>query len=92
MPRFFFEPVGAIDDEDRTIEIHGCVAVGGRDLRSRTYPGGPTLVRGAHALLDENGDPVPTVRRVLAVCRCGRSRIAPLCDGTHHLVPEGLED
>jgi len=76
------------DGEDPSVvEVHGCCAIGGRELRCRTYPGGPTLVRGADALLDPNGDPVPLTRRVVAVCRCGRSRNAPLCDGTHRFVP-----
>ncbi|MFI7586806.1 CDGSH iron-sulfur domain-containing protein [Spongisporangium articulatum] len=51
----------------------------------RAYPGGPFLVRGDVELLDENGAPIPRRRRVVALCRCGRSGIAPFCDGTHKL-------
>ncbi|MFC5997608.1 CDGSH iron-sulfur domain-containing protein [Quadrisphaera sp. GCM10027208] len=47
------------------------------------YPDGPLIVRGAVELLDEYGEPVPQRRRVMALCRCGRSTIAPFCDGTH---------
>ncbi|HZX02839.1 CDGSH iron-sulfur domain-containing protein [Kribbella sp.] len=51
----------------------------------RAYPDGPLLVRGEFELLDEHGDPVPSSRRTIALCRCGRSAIPPLCDGTHTL-------
>ncbi|GAA0623804.1 CDGSH iron-sulfur domain-containing protein [Kribbella sandramycini] len=53
----------------------------------RAYPNGPILVRGDFELLDEDGVPVATDRRTVALCRCGRSAIAPLCDGTHSLLP-----
>ncbi|TDD46049.1 CDGSH iron-sulfur domain-containing protein [Kribbella antibiotica] len=52
----------------------------------RAYPDGPILVRGDFELLDEDGRPVPHDRRTIALCRCGRSAIAPLCDGTHTLL------
>jgi CDGSH-type Zn-finger protein len=52
----------------------------------RAYPDGPILVRGDFELLDEDGRPIPTDRRTIALCRCGRSGIAPLCDGTHSLL------
>jgi CDGSH-type Zn-finger protein len=51
----------------------------------RAYPDGPLLVRGEFDLLDENGDPIPASRRTVALCRCGRTAIPPLCDGTHTL-------
>ena len=51
----------------------------------RAYPDGPLLVRGEFELLDENGDPIPAERRTVALCRCGRTAIPPLCDGTHTL-------
>ncbi|MFF0267687.1 CDGSH iron-sulfur domain-containing protein [Kribbella sp. NPDC004536] len=51
----------------------------------RAYPDGPLIVRGEFELLDENGDPVPAARRTIALCRCGRTAIPPLCDGTHTL-------
>ncbi|MFI5735851.1 CDGSH iron-sulfur domain-containing protein [Kribbella sp. NPDC051587] len=52
----------------------------------RAYPNGPLLIRGDFELLDENGEPVDTDRRTVALCRCGRSALAPLCDGTHSLL------
>lgn len=76
---------------DRCLEVHGCLAIGGRDLQSRTYPAGPTIVRGAHSLFDTNGDPVELSRRVVAICRCGKSQRAPMCDGTHRFVPGSSE-
>jgi len=35
---------------------------------------------------DESGATHRTTRPVSAVCRCGRSGIAPWCDGTHKLL------
>jgi CDGSH-type Zn-finger protein/truncated hemoglobin YjbI len=43
---------------------------------------GPYLVTGARTLVDWLGQPLP-VRPQLALCRCGGSKIKPLCDGTH---------
>jgi CDGSH-type Zn-finger protein len=51
----------------------------------RAYPDGPLLVRGDFEILNENGDPIPASRRTVALCRCGRTAIPPLCDGTHTL-------
>jgi CDGSH-type Zn-finger protein len=50
------------------------------------YPDGPYLVRGAFVVRDEEGNELPTERRTIALCRCGKSRIRPLCDGTHKLI------
>ncbi|MGF1665764.1 MAG: CDGSH iron-sulfur domain-containing protein [Acidimicrobiia bacterium] len=52
----------------------------------RAYPDGPLLVSGAFALEHADGSAVASVdpeRAVIALCRCGRSRMAPLCDGSH---------
>lgn len=48
-------------------------------------PDGPLLVRGDVAIVDEQGEPVERRRRTVALCRCGRSRLAPYCDGSHKL-------
>ena len=48
----------------------------------RAYPEGPLLVRGDVRIEDEYGNEVRT-GKVAALCRCGRSRIQPLCDGLH---------
>jgi CDGSH-type Zn-finger protein len=50
------------------------------------YPDGPYLVRGDFIVLDQDGNEVPLERRTIALCRCGKSRIRPLCDGTHKLI------
>ena len=60
------------------------------------YRDGPLLVRGPFTLQDQDGNVIEVGRRTVALCRCGKSRIRPLCDGTHQLVrfraPSGLED
>ena len=50
------------------------------------YPNGPFIVRGADRLLDDEGKEVELQRKTIAVCRCGKSRIHPLCDGTHKRI------
>jgi CDGSH-type Zn-finger protein len=52
----------------------------------RAYPDGPLLVRGNFELLDEAGDPIDPDRATIALCRCGRSSLKPLCDGSHTLI------
>jgi CDGSH-type Zn-finger protein len=60
------------------------------------YRDGPLLVRGPVRLQDQEGREIVVQRQVVALCRCGRSRTRPLCDGTHKLVgfraPSGLEN
>lgn len=46
-------------------------------------PDGPYLVRGHVTLTGEHGSPVERQRPTMALCRCGRSRTKPLCDGSH---------
>jgi CDGSH-type Zn-finger protein/truncated hemoglobin YjbI len=43
---------------------------------------GPYLVTNVEALRTWLGEPVPS-RPQMALCRCGRSQMKPLCDGTH---------
>lgn len=69
-----------------------------RDLRTeaqvRVYPDGPILVRGPLPIVNEDGTEVCGRRKVVALCRCGRSRIAPLCDGSHQrkrVAPVGFD-
>ncbi|MCX6501755.1 MAG: CDGSH iron-sulfur domain-containing protein [Microbacterium sp.] len=53
-------------------------------------PDGPLLVRGAIDLRDDEGNPIVSRRRTVALCRCGNSAIKPWCDGTHKLLrPHG---
>lgn len=44
---------------------------------------GPYLIRGPIRMIDEAGQEVLIRRRVVALCRCGRSTTKPFCDGTH---------
>ena len=50
------------------------------------YRDGPLLVRGDVELLDQDGNPIETDRNTIALCRCGKSRLRPFCDGTHNLI------
>lgn len=50
------------------------------------YADGPYLVRGPVILRDQNGVGIEAGRRTFALCRCGKSRMRPFCDGTHRLV------
>jgi CDGSH-type Zn-finger protein len=45
-------------------------------------PGGPIWVRGGITIIGTDGTPWEPRNRV-TVCRCGRSRNKPYCDGTH---------
>jgi len=50
------------------------------------YRDGPYLIRGSFALRDQDGNEIALDRRTIALCRCGRSRTRPFCDGTHRLA------
>jgi CDGSH-type Zn-finger protein len=50
------------------------------------YRDGPYLVRGPVIVRDQDGGEVPVTRRPVALCRCGKSRMRPFCDGTHQLI------
>ena len=60
------------------------------------YRDGPLLVRGPFTLRDQDGNEIEVGRKTVALCRCGKSRTRPFCDGTHQLVrfraPSGLEN
>jgi CDGSH-type Zn-finger protein len=53
------------------------------------------LVRGPFRIVDQDGHAIATDREVVALCRCGKSRIRPFCDGSHKVVrfraPSGAE-
>lgn len=53
------------------------------ETRITPYRNGPYLVRGPFVLVDQDGNEIEVKRRVIALCRCGRSRMRPFCDGTH---------
>jgi CDGSH-type Zn-finger protein len=60
------------------------------------YRDGPLLVRGPFTLTDQDGNVIEIGRKTVALCRCGKSRNRPFCDGTHQLIrfraPSGAED
>jgi CDGSH-type Zn-finger protein len=57
-----------------------------REVIITPYRDGPLLVRGPFRLQDQDGNEIVTERGTIALCRCGKSRIRPFCDGTHKLV------
>ncbi len=56
------------------------------EARITAYRDGPLLVRGHYRLEDQNGNPIDTGRETIALCRCGKSRMRPFCDGSHKVV------
>jgi CDGSH-type Zn-finger protein len=50
------------------------------------YRDGPLLVRGPVQLAGPDGETLSPRRDTIALCRCGKSRLRPLCDGTHKLI------
>ena len=65
------------------------------DVVITPYRDGPLLVRGPFTLQDQDGNPIEVGRKTVALCRCGKSRIRPFCDGSHQVVrfkaPSGAE-
>jgi CDGSH-type Zn-finger protein len=63
--------------------------------RITAYRDGPLIVRGAVRLEDQDGNAIASGRETIALCRCGKSRMRPFCDGTHKVVrfraPSGAE-
>lgn len=53
--------------------------------RITVYPDGPLIVRGDF-ILEDLDDGRLTTGRSVALCRCGRSALKPLCDGSHKLA------
>ena len=66
------------------------------DVVITPYRDGPLLVRGPFTLRDQDGNEIEVGRKTVALCRCGKSRTRPFCDGTHQLIrfraPSGLEE
>ena len=50
------------------------------------YRDGPLIVRGPFKLMDQDGNEIDARRKTIALCRCGKSKIRPLCDGTHNTI------
>lgn len=57
-----------------------------RQILLTPYRDGPLLVRGPAHIVDAEGQELPSRRDPIALCRCGKSRLRPLCDGTHKLI------
>lgn len=51
----------------------------------RTRKNGPLVIAGEFTLVDADGKPftLPTDKPLVALCRCGRSKRRPFCDGSH---------
>jgi release factor glutamine methyltransferase len=47
------------------------------------YRDGPYVVSGSFVVRDQEGAAIDVQRRTVALCRCGRSKQRPFCDGTH---------
>ncbi len=47
------------------------------------YSNGPLIVRGPVRMTDQDGKEITVDRETIALCRCGKSRLRPFCDGTH---------
>ena len=60
------------------------------------YRDGPLVVRGPFRMMDQDGEEITVDRGTVALCRCGRSRLRPFCDGSHKLTrfkaPSGAEN
>ena len=67
-------------DEERDRSRHDAEAV------ITPYRNGPLLVRGPFRIVGQDGVEIDARRKTVALCRCGKSRIRPFCDGTHRLV------
>lgn len=59
---------------------------GGPPATITPYRDGPLLIRGRFRLQDMYGREIELDRDTVALCRCGKSRMRPFCDGSHKLV------
>jgi CDGSH-type Zn-finger protein len=50
------------------------------------YEDGPLVVRGDFDLRTPDGEPIDPGRDTIALCRCGKSALKPVCDGTHKSI------
>jgi CDGSH-type Zn-finger protein len=69
--------------------VQGRAAGKAREMDEATitpYRDGPLLVRGPFRLLDQDGNEIAAGRDTVALCRCGKSRLRPFCDGSHKVV------
>lgn len=54
-------------------------------------PDGPYLVRGDVELNEADGTAIARPAGTIALCRCGKSKRTPFCDGTHKLRAAGRQ-
>ena len=57
-----------------------------REVVITAYRDGPLLVRGPIQVTGADGQIFTPRRDPIALCRCGKSRLRPFCDGTHKLI------
>jgi len=51
------------------------------------YRDGPLILRGDVEIVDQDGNRIePNREKTVALCRCGKSRMRPFCDGTHNVI------
>jgi CDGSH-type Zn-finger protein len=50
------------------------------------YRDGPLIVRGPFVIQTQEGEVIDPGRDTVALCRCGKSRSKPFCDGTHQVA------
>jgi CDGSH-type Zn-finger protein len=77
------------DDESGTPgarPVLGPFPMADAETKITPYRDGPYLVRGPFSIVDQNGNEIEVKRRVVALCRCGRSQMRPFCDGTHKAI------
>jgi CDGSH-type Zn-finger protein len=55
-------------------------------IEIRAHENGPYLIEGSASYRDASGELKSSAGAAVALCRCGRSRTNPFCDGTHRLV------
>jgi CDGSH-type Zn-finger protein len=73
---------GVPDEEGRAMGTN----MDGPAAKITPYRNGPYLIRGPFVMADQDGNEISVGRRVVALCRCGRSRTRPFCDGTHKAI------
>jgi CDGSH-type Zn-finger protein len=89
------EPIRDEDVIEAQAPPHECSLKSPAEMTLTPYRDGPYLLRGSFTLRDQDGVEIANARRVVALCRCGKSRTRPFCDGTHRLIdfraPSGPE-
>jgi CDGSH-type Zn-finger protein len=63
-----------------------------QDVVITPYRDGPLIVRGDFRLVASDGREIDNRRHPVALCRCGKSRLKPFCDGTHKQIGFTTDD